>query len=219
MKNFTPVRISVEEPKVHKIKKDLLNSGFHNISNELDNKRYLSKIFYNQQSYDAFINKCKRENIRYLKVNTDISRSSNYRQKYFSQFSENKRIFRCAYCGKLMFRKNVTVDHIIPVNKMKFSKFYKFIGFTLLRLKSVNNTRNLVSACKKCNSKKSDKGGLWIIRGFLGKHFFLRNIIRLAICFFFFWILIVVLKFVNIDLYNSMVSALQVKIKEIFGGI
>ena len=38
------------------------------------------------------------------------------------------------------------------------------------RCGSVNDIRNLAPACRDCNSKKSDKMGLWVIRGWLGKY-------------------------------------------------
>ena len=38
------------------------------------------------------------------------------------------------------------------------------------RCGSVNDIRNLAPACRDCNSKKSDKMGLWVVRGWLGKY-------------------------------------------------
>lgn len=36
---------------------------------------------------------------------------------------------------------------------------------------NINDVKNLISSCSKCNSRKSDKMGLWIIKGEIGRHF------------------------------------------------
>lgn len=46
----------------------------------------------------------------------------------------------CAYCGNKFHPNEMTVDHILPVVR----------GGT-------NSWRNCISACKKCNNRKSDK--------------------------------------------------------------
>lgn len=48
--------------------------------------------------------------------------------------------FECMYCGKELTLSTCTLDHIIPQSKGGASEW-----------------RNLVSSCKKCNSKKGDR--------------------------------------------------------------
>lgn len=48
--------------------------------------------------------------------------------------------------------RKMYVDHIVPVNK----------GGTNMRY-------NLTPACFKCNQKKKDKTGIWVVRGVIGK--------------------------------------------------
>lgn len=38
-------------------------------------------------------------------------------------------------------------------------------------INDINDTRNLVPACRKCNSRKGANTGIWIIRGLIGRHF------------------------------------------------
>ena len=64
-------------------------------------------------------------------------------------------IWFCAYCGIPIFGKSgVQVDHIVPLAGI-----------------GINRTFNTVAACPRCNHKKSDKGGLWCVRGGVAKIF------------------------------------------------
>lgn len=97
------------------------------------------------------------------------TRSSNYREVYFKH---NKGIFKkwylCAYCKNRFLEKDIVeVDHCIAVNAVK-KKWYFQLFFTAIN-GNVNSTINLVAACRKCNRKKSDKAGKWVIQGAYGK--------------------------------------------------
>lgn len=109
---------------------------------------------------------------RKLSLITHFSkRSVDYRKSFFKEnagnFGEGR--YLCAYCGRILKKENVTVDHLISVNKVQSSKRYiclvRRLGF-----KNVNDIRNLVPSCKHCNSRKGSKGGLWIVKGFLGRY-------------------------------------------------
>ena len=39
----------------------------------------------------------------------------------------------------------------------------------LLKIDNINDIRNLTASCFECNSRKRNKLGFWIIKGFLGK--------------------------------------------------
>ena len=112
-------------------------------------------------------------------------RSEGYRAEFMQR---NKGLFGklyiCVYCGKIITAKNMQVDHHIAINYVRKNPLLKlYFGFnnlvsnffgTLVHGKKwqknsgVNASYNLVPACKKCNRLKSDKGGLWIIRGMIG---------------------------------------------------
>ena len=91
----------------------------------------------------------------------------------------------CAYCGKLVNKENITVDHLYPIGAVKkdpkLQKKLKRKG-----IKDINDKKNLVPACRTCNKKKSANLGIWIIKGKIGKHQFLwiiRHLIRLIIIY------------------------------------
>ena len=74
----------------------------------------------------------------------------------------------CAYCFKLLKKNDVTVDHIISVNKSQKNRMANWL-MNRMEISNVNDERNLCCACKECNSRKGSKAGLWLLRGFLGK--------------------------------------------------
>ena len=108
--------------------------------------------------------------MRWYTDRPEYHRSTDYRKRYFRKHKGFTGIYCCPYCGKLLTEDTATVDHIIPVNAAKKS----FLLRLLLRNTDdgINNMRNLTVACWKCNSKKSSKCGVWILRGKLGKFIF-----------------------------------------------
>lgn len=148
-----------------------------------------------KENYYTYVNKPKKEikrlqkeNIRYSCYRVEYERASNYRQTFF-QRTEGP--YRCRYCNKKLPKDKVFVDHIIPVAKTQKSKTARLM-LTVRRCGSVNDIRNLAPACRSCNSKKSDKMGIWIIRGWLGKYkiywVLLRILQVLCICLILFGI-------------------------------
>lgn len=107
-----------------------------------------------------------KKKFRYRSYDKRYARSSNYRKKFLKKVDGP--LF-CAYCGKRLKAKKMEVDHIIPVNQAKTNPTAR-LWLQLLLMNGVNDSRNLVSSCEKCNLKKSDKMGFWVIKGFIGKH-------------------------------------------------
>lgn len=112
----------------------------------------------------------KRHNLECHTVDMKYTRSETYRQEYFKH---NKPVqpakYRCVYCGRKLLYKDVTVDHLYPINKLmydtKVQKRAKRYG-----VDGANDVKNLVCACRSCNSKKGTKMGFWLIRGKIGRH-------------------------------------------------
>ena len=93
-------------------------------------------------------------------------------------------LYFCVYCGKPITRKNMQVDHHIAINLVRHNPLLKLFfgignvfsnifgkllyGKSWTTNKGVNVTYNLLPACPRCNHKKLDKGGFWIIRGMIG---------------------------------------------------
>lgn len=108
---------------------------------------------------------------RKLEIETPFSRRSNdYRKVFFEACGPNfgKDKYLCVYCGFPIPKAKVTVDHLVAVKKAQRSRYYlrqlKGRG-----LKSVNDVLNLVPCCKRCNSRKGAKAGVWVFRGQLGR--------------------------------------------------
>lgn len=138
----------------------------------------------------TYINKPKKEikKLRFAKVQflcyrIEYERASNYRKIFFNRTSGP---YRCRYCNQKLPKNKICVDHIIPVAQTQKSIFARLM-LAMHGCRNVNDIRNLAPACRDCNSKKSDKMGLWVIRGWLGNHksywMFLRIflIIRLSL--------------------------------------
>lgn len=102
---------------------------------------------------------------KYRCFDSRYERSGNYRKTFFET---HKGPYRCAYCGKWVTGKNLEVDHLVPVSKAKTSVGVR-AWLHMCGILNVNNPKNLVASCKKCNGKKSDKMGFWVIRGSIGR--------------------------------------------------
>lgn len=118
------------------------------------------------QQRDKLLKKLKKEKIKHRWYDSRWERSSNYRVVFFSH---NKPPYRCRYCHRKLSEGTTVVDHLIPVAKAKTSVHARNI-LALCGASDVNDYRNLVPSCWKCNRKKSDHMGTWVVRGFLGKY-------------------------------------------------
>ena len=89
----------------------------------------------------------------------------------------------CAYCGRLLTKRAVTVDHLYPVGTAyRDPEMQKQLRS--LHISGINDPDNLVAACRKCNQEKGKKMGAWIRRGRIGRHqwiWLLRWTLRLMI--------------------------------------
>lgn len=99
--------------------------------------------------------------------------SANYRKEYFEK---NKGLFGCIWfcsqCGKPLWGQNsVQVDHIIPPSKLSKKKYKKgvLVKNTSILARAMNSEFNTVACCADCNRKKSDKMGLYTVKGFGAK--------------------------------------------------
>lgn len=111
---------------------------------------------------------CKQNKVKFELNNDFGKRSTTYRTEYFKHNKPiYKKFYRCVYCGRLLSRRKITVDHIYPVKKVNESTYYQD-KLKKMGADSVNDYRNLVSACFRCNAKKSAKTGWWIIKAKIG---------------------------------------------------
>lgn len=97
-------------------------------------------------------------------MNPKYERDSTYRERYISAHPPKNGKYRCVYCGRLVPKEKMEVDHVVAVDRVKKNWLYR-----LCVPNGVNDISNLVCSCHRCNHKKSSKGGLWIIRGHFWK--------------------------------------------------
>ena len=101
----------------------------------------------------------------------NYKRSKNYRKMFFLT---HKGIFKspnyyfCSYCGKIIHKKQVQVDHLISVHSVSKPGVGRLL-MRLGRIRDINDASNLIPSCRYCNLQKGAKGGGWIIRGFIGR--------------------------------------------------
>lgn len=113
--------------------------------------------------------------------NVRFSRSPKARKTFLTHKKGlfGTKLYVCVYCGKLISPRNMEVDHCLPVASAKRSKFVRgyirFLGLfqkKSMKQEGINGAWNLVASCHNCNSKKSDEGGLWVLRGVVGRYTF-----------------------------------------------
>lgn len=120
-------------------------------------------------------------------------RGENYRADYFAAHKPVRRDkYHCAYCGRLLPKEALEVDHIIPIQKAKASVFWQLI-LSALCPEGVNDRNNLTTACRHCNGKKGANAGLWVLRGYIGKYYVCWVVFRLLLLILFIvWMLCII---------------------------
>lgn len=172
------VRCHRDEVKDHKRK--LASLGLH-----LENGSFYGCVRY--RKYKKVKRYCEVHSLL-LKMDTGyLARSGNYRTMFFKYHEPqigNKYI--CSYCGRLLTKDKVTVDHLYPVKRVReepgLQKKLRKMG-----IHDVNDPRNLVPSCSKCNAKKAAKMGRWIFYGKIGQStilWIIRKILRLTLFIF-----------------------------------
>ena len=142
----------------------------------------------NESVRKKIIRKLRFHNTKYRTYDSNYTRSSDYRKKFMSVYSPP---YKCAYCGKYLTAEKMQVDHVIPVDKAKSSKRARNIlkrkGIT-----NVNDIKNLVPSCSKCNENKGTQMGWWVVKGYFWNKvpiYAIEKIIKVLLCIFIIWIL------------------------------
>ena len=159
---------------IYKMRDSLVNThGFKEKENQKGTYFYLEVPSSDSWQIQTVL---KAHKYKYRSYDKRYARSTTYRKDFFAY---HKAPYHCAYCGKRVQPNEIEVDHLIPVSKAKTN----FAVRTLLQIfgiTNVNDPKNLVAACRRCNRQKSDKMGFWMIRGAIGQFratWIIRNII------------------------------------------
>lgn len=125
-----------------------------------------------------------------------FERGKRYRATFFkTHYGFFHKWYFCAYCGKLIPRKKVEVDHWIPVGKARRTAFAKFLMY-INGIFTINDTKNLLASCSRCNSEKSDKMKVWLFKGWLGRSYplwILRKLLRCLLILFALYVMLTLL--------------------------
>lgn len=127
---------------------------------------YLQIEVDNNRRKNRVVRKLNRMKIHHRCYEKRWERSNDYR-KNFMEFYKSP--YRCRYCNRKLDGKHMVVDHIVPIAKVKKSTNARMLLY-IQNISEVNDIRNLAPSCRKCNGKKSDKIGLWWLKGILGKY-------------------------------------------------
>lgn len=122
----------------------------------------------------------ERKGLRYKCYEEAYARSGNYRREFIHAYPGP---WRCRYCHRRLKEEKMEVDHLMPVAKAQNSKWAQSV-LKMQGIANVNDVKNLVPSCHRCNNRKRDKAGLWYVRGFLGRYklyWLFYNLLRLAI--------------------------------------
>ena len=143
----------------------------------------------NKKNYAALSYYCAGKHLKIYINNEYGTRSFDYRKRFFDANPPVIRnMYFCAYCGRLRRKRDITIDHLYPVGCAKKSiKLQKKLSN--MGIENINDIKNLVPACERCNKSKSNRMGAWIVKGKIGRHpmiwvarHFLRIIIFISIC-------------------------------------
>lgn len=129
---------------------------------------------------------CNKRKLTIEREEEKYTRSSDYRTQFFKHnkgYKHDGKTYHCAYCGKKIKKDELEVDHVVAIDAVKNHILARLFIF-LLGIHNINDTKNLVASCKKCNRKKSNKQGLWVLRGYLGRHIWFWRIFRFLIFIF-----------------------------------
>ena len=162
MKRY-PVAVSGYRLKEKSVQKKLAGYGLEDdgidFSGQVSGRKYRKIKTY-----------CEREGLDFRLTNALGRRRKDYRRLFFKAHEPDVgRRYICVYCGKLMKKDRVTVDHLYPVGRaardVRLQKKLERRG-----IRNINDPRNLVAACASCNLRKADRMGIWTVRGRLGRH-------------------------------------------------
>ena len=127
---------------------------------------------------------CREKHLKFYIDHRYGTRGSSYRARFLRNNDPVLGMFYfCAYCGRPVSKKYVTVDHLYPVAKVSrdpaLQKKLRRQG-----IDDLNSEKNLVPACYRCNQKKAAQMGAWIRKGKIGRHawvWVLRWMLRIAV--------------------------------------
>lgn len=126
-----------------------------------------------REQRDDVLAKAREDKFVFNSAERSFRRSSDYRDRFLEA---NPGPWRCRYCNRpLADSGEMTVDHIVPVDAVDPFGSYSEPRRAMARralgrlgMSGVNDPANLAPCCRRCNSSKGNRMGLWTVRGLLG---------------------------------------------------
>lgn len=145
-----------------------IKAQFPGLSYDKSKHCYVLKNINNKHDIKNISKLCDSLKVEYQLLDNNFQRDASYRKRFFSTYKDHNGWYICAYCGRIIPKTDITVDHITPVAAAKNSKFTQTM-LKLFGISNINCAKNLAPACRECNSKKSSHIGSWLLRGYLGR--------------------------------------------------
>lgn len=96
-------------------------------------------------------------------------RSATYRTEYIQANPPvHGKFYICAYCGKIVSKGHMEVDHIVSIDLANRRRLYRL----MVPKDGINSLHNLTASCSACNESKGNRGGWWIIKGKVGRWYY-----------------------------------------------
>ena len=162
------IRVRVSSTKYQKVGRCAFRLSLYGLKKD-DYGAYRGTL-NSRRKYDKLRKYCEKKRL-FLRTDNEFGkRGGSYRDIFFR---ENLPAFMgryfCAYCGKLLKKDDVTVDHLYPLGiayrDIDVQEKLKKAG-----IEGINDPKNLVAACYECNQKKGKSTGRWITKGRIGRH-------------------------------------------------
>lgn len=156
---------------------------------------------------------CQRKHLHYECIDDKYVRSNDYRKNFISSYEKKDgKYYRCAYCGKKLTNQRMTVDHIIPIDKVQHNVYYRKL-MDFFKINNINDVNNLAPACEKCNKRKGRKLKGYLLNGITGRTYkgvIIRRFVKAILTFLLLIITAIVLYtcFSNeiINIYHTIIS-------------
>lgn len=152
---------------------------------DLKEKHYKDSLYYQLKGEYSELNSVRnrliRCKIRHKMFEERYQKSNDYRKIFLEN---TKGPYRCRYCNKFLKTEYMQVDHIISASAVQKNSNLQ-MWLWLNKCDGVNDLKNLVPSCSRCNHLKGKKVGLWPLRAYLGqfeKYWIIKKYINLGLC-------------------------------------
>lgn len=143
--------------------------AFPGFKKRMDRGEYYAKDVKTEGECKFWVRKGDRKRLHSIVIDMNLNRSSTYRKKLIQSWKEEHGSFWCVYCGRSLSESEMEVEHIISIASVhKNKRLRKAVS---KYSDGVNDTKNLVPSCRRCNRKLKGASSsvFWRFRARLGR--------------------------------------------------